>query len=199
MRGTLTAIIISAVVSVVAPFGTAEAQVIPGDGLLTVNGAYVFGTGAATGESIDGGGINLAYEKLDWNKPMSFGFSIGYTSATGDSGVAASRVKTSTNSVPLYLGGKYWLGQNKFQFYVGAALGVYFSWLKTEFVETGESSDSVGATGFGMGVPIGAAVSIGETVVINGNYTLNWMWSNDFFDNDLLHAFNIGLGFRLGK
>jgi len=195
----LSAILVVVAIAIVSLPGAALAQVTPGDGLLTVNGGYIFGTSAVTSESVDGGAITLTYEKLDWNKPVSFGFSVGYSSATGDSGSASTQIKTSTNSVPFYLGGKYWLGQNKFQFYIGAALGVYFSWVSSEVVETGESHESVGTTGFGMGIPIGAAVSIGETLFINGNYTLNWLWSNEFFENDLLHAFNIGIGFRLGK
>ena len=178
--------------------GTAVAQIGQGDGLLTFNGGYVTASSAATDQTIDGGMISLTYEKLDWENPVSFGINIGYASASGDSGSGSSRVETSTKSVPVYLGGKYWLGKSKIQGYLGVAIGVYFSWLNRENVATGESFSSVERTGFGLGVPIGGTFAIGETVFINANYTLNWLWENELLKDDLLHSFNLGLGFKLG-
>ena len=198
MRGVLLVVSLVIAAAIIFPLGTAQAQVSPGDGLLTINGGYITGTSAVTTETVDGNSIMFTYEKLSPVKPMSFGFSLGYSSGTSEATEGSSTLKTSTNSIPMFLGGKYWLGQSKFQFYLGAALGVYFSWLDTEIVETGESYDSVGTTGFGMAIPIGAAVSISEGVIINGNYTLNWLWSNEYFENDIVHAFNIGLGFKVG-
>jgi hypothetical protein len=179
--------------------GAAVAQIGPGDGLLTINGGYVTGSSAATDQTIDGGMISLTYEKRDWSNPLSVVINIGYASASGDSGSGSSRVETSTNSIPVYFGGKYWLGKSKIQGYLGAAIGVYFSWLNREVVATGESFSSIEKTGLGLGVPIGGTFSIGETVLINANYTLNWLWENELIKDDLLHSFNLGLGFRLGK
>jgi hypothetical protein len=178
--------------------GTAVAQIGQGDGLLTLNGGYVLGSSAATDQTIDGGMISLTFEKLDSPSPISFGFNIGYASASGDSGSGTSRVETSTNSVPVYAGAKFWLGKSKIQGYLGVAIGMYFSWLNSEIVATGESFSSVEKTGFGLGVPIGGTFSIGETVFINANYTLNWLWDNELLKDDLLHSFNLGLGFKLG-
>jgi hypothetical protein len=98
----------------------------------------------------------------------------------------------------VYVGGKYWLGKSKIQGYLGAAIGVYFTWLDRQNVATGESFSSVEKTGFGLGVPIGGTFSIGETVFINANYTLNWLWENELLKNDLLHSFNLGLGYKFG-
>lgn len=179
--------------------GTAAAQIGQGDGLLVFNGGYVTGSSAISGENIDGGIISFAYEKLDWSSPFSFGFSIAYTSVDGDSGSGSNRVRTSANSVPMYFGGKYWLGKSKVQGYLGVALGLYFSWLDKEYVETGDSYSSIETTGMGLGIPIGGTFSIGKTVFINANYTLNWLWDNEILKDDLLHAFNLGIGFKLGK
>jgi outer membrane protein W len=177
---------------------TAVAQIGPGDGLLTLNGGYVTASSAATDQTIDGGMMSLTFEKLDWANPVSLAFNIGYATASGDSGAGTSRVETSTNSVPVYVGGKYWLGKSKIQGYLGAAIGVYFTWLDRQNVATGESFSSVEKTGFGLGVPIGGTFSIGETVFINANYTLNWLWENELLKNDLLHSFNLGLGYKFG-
>ncbi len=178
--------------------GTAVAQVGQGDGLLILNGGYVTAASAATDQTIDGGMISLTYEMRDWANPVSFGFNIGYASASGDIGSGDSRVETSTHSIPFYFGGKYWMGKSKVQGYLGAAFGIYFSRLSREIVATGESFSSIEKTGLGLGVPIGGAFSIGETVFINANYTLNWLWENELLEDDLLHSFNLGLGFKLG-
>jgi hypothetical protein len=178
--------------------GTAVGQIGQGEGLLTFNGGYVTASSAVTDRTIDGGVISVTFERLDWKSPFSVGFNIGYASASGDSGSGNSRVETSTNSIPVYVGGKYWLGKSKIQGYLGAAIGVYFSWLDREVVATGESFSSIEKTGFGLGVPAGGTFSIGETVFINANYTLNWLWDNELLKDDLLHSFNLGLGFKLG-
>jgi hypothetical protein len=185
-------------VLLLATTAVAKAQVTPGDELLILNAGYLTGTSAATDSTVDGAALTLTYEKLDWDKPLSFGFSIGYGTAQGDSGRGADRVEFSTNTVPFYMGGKYWLGKNKIQGYVGVAIGVYFSWLNAQHVDTGESYSSVGTTGLGLGVPLGGALSIGKSVFVNANYTLNWLWENDLFKDDLLHSFNVGIGLKLG-
>ena len=45
--------------------------------------------------------------------------------------------------------------------------------------------------------PVGVAVSLRESLLISLDNTLNWMWSNEAFDNDLLHAFKVGIGVNL--
>ena len=89
------------------------------------------------------------------------------------------------------------MGKSKLQGYVGTALGIYFNWLQRENAISGQSNSSVAQADFGLGVPVGGTFSIGESVFINANYTLNWLWENDLFENNLLHAFNVGVGFKL--
>ena len=54
-------------------------------------------------------------------------------------------------------------------------------------------------SGWGMGVPIGVTLFLGDTVFINGQYILNWKWSNEAFESDILHTGYLGIGFKLGK
>ncbi len=102
--------------------------VSPGDGLIIFNGGDTTGTTAETQQDITGGMLTFVYEKLDFQKPLSFGISIGYGSSQADSGAGLEQVSRSVNTVPFYLGGKYWLGKGKLQPYFGLALGMYFSW-----------------------------------------------------------------------
>jgi hypothetical protein len=173
------------------------AQVEPGNGLIIFNAGHVWGTSALTDDSVDGGALTFTYEMLQPVKPLSIGINIGYSSAQGDSGAGADQIKTNTNSVPFFFGGKYWLGKNKFQAYVGAAFGIYFSWFSRELVTTGERYDSIGDTGFGMAIPLGMAVSVSDKMFISANYTLNWLWEGDLLKDDILNSVNIGLGFKV--
>ncbi len=192
---SLTAIFLLGVFSV----GSVLAGVEPGNGVLMVKGGYVTGTTELTGESADGGIISLSYEKLGWGKPVSAGFVIGYSEITEEESKADSVVNRSINTVPLYFGSKFWFGKGTVQGFGGLGVGTYFTTIKTTITSIDETYSSVSTVGWGFGVPLGLTVSIGETLLISGNYTLNWMFSNEAFDNDLLHTFNLGVGFILGK
>jgi hypothetical protein len=177
--------------------GTAAAQVSPGDGVIIVNGGYMAGKAEVTDESIDGVVISFAYEKLDWQRPVSFGFNLGYSAMSFENTENSENVSREIRTFPMYVGGKGWLGKGRIQGYLGAALGLYFSSLRTTRANSSEST--VSSTGFGMGIPVGGTLSISKGVFINVNYTLNWLWSNQYVKNDILHVVNVGLGFNLGK
>ena len=60
--GSLAAVLLLGFV--LAP-SLAQAQVGPGDRILTVGGGYVTGKSQITDDTIDGAAINLSYERLD--------------------------------------------------------------------------------------------------------------------------------------
>ena len=64
--------------------------------------------------------------------------------------------------------------------------------------EVGGSYTSESALGFGLGVPVGVVLSLGETIMLDAHYNLNWLWGNDFLDNDIINAFSVGIGFKFG-
>ena len=146
----------------------AIAQVAPGDELFTVAGGYGFGEATVSGETIDGGSISFAFDKLGGAKPLSILFAFGYSTLTSDTQESGELVKRSISSVPFYLGAKYWLGQGKLQAYAGAAVGVYFSRLETTVIATEESFTAVQSTGWGMAVPLGLSVALTDDVLLNG-------------------------------
>lgn len=190
---------------------SAHAGVTPGHSVLIVNVGYASGKSVTTGENVDGGIIGLDYQKLGWNGGWSGGFSIGYgeiqQTITGTGvGADTTEVDNTISSVPIYLGGKYWIGsgENRFQGYVGLAFGMYFSELTTSATGTvgkqpvSGSYTSESTLGFGLGVPVGVSFSLGESILLTANYTLNWLWDNEFLDNDIMNNFSLGLGFRFG-
>lgn len=210
MLGRMSFIILMAVLVA----GSAHAGVTPGDGVLILNLGYANGKAAYTGETFDGGIIGLDYQKMDWDSPVSFGFSIGYgkmtQTVTGlDASADTVQADNTITSVPIYLGGKYWLGdgEGRFQGYIGAAFGMYFSQLETNVTAyAGRDDQAVGgdyssqtALGFGLGIPVGVAVGISESMMLTGNYTLNWLWDNEFLDNDIVNAFSIGIAYNFGN
>lgn len=189
--------IILAVTVILLVAGPAAAQITTGDGLITVNGGYVAGNAEINDQSIDGVVINVTYEKLDWQRPVSFGFNLGYSTISFEDTEDDELVSREIRTFPMYIGGKGWLGKGRVQGYLGAGLGLYFSSLRTTIGNTSETT--VSSTGFGLGIPVGGTFSISKGVYINLNYTLNWLWSSAYFKNDILHAVNVGLGFNLGR
>jgi len=183
--------------------GSASAGMTPGSGALFVNLNYALGKLADTGESVDGGFVVVEYQKMDWSNPVSFGFSVGYGEINDVAAADSSRANYSFSSIPVYLGGKYWLGEEKIQGFIGVMFGMYFSQLTRSISYEYEGLDdgsytSETATNFGLGFPVGVSVSISDKMMLNASYTLNWLWDNPFLDNDLLHAFGVGVGFSFG-
>jgi hypothetical protein len=120
-------------------FASAHAGVKPGDGALFLNIGYSTGKSSVTGDNIDGGFIGLDYQKRDWANPVSGGFSIGYGKISQSiTGVDSAVVDNTISSVPIFLGGKYWIGdgEKRFQGFVGAAFGMYFAQLETSVRST---------------------------------------------------------------
>ena len=184
--------------------GVATAQVGPGDDVISFNIGYAKGKAAVTGTTVDGPVFAFNYENLAWDKPVAFLFSIGWSEvSTQESGSSITGgTKSFTKQIetwPIYLGAKGYLGQGAFQGHLGASLGLFFSTVETAVTRTGEEYARWGASGWGLGVPLGITVFMGDTVFINAEYFLNWMWSNEAFDNDLLHTVLLGVGFNLGK
>jgi len=180
--------------------GVATAGIGPGDGLISFNIGYATGKAAVTGSTVDGPVFAFNYEKLAWDKPVAFLFSIGWSEVTkNETDATTSPITRQIETWPIYLGAKGYLGKGAFQGHLGASLGLYFSTVETAVTQTGEEYASWGSSGWGLGVPLGITVSMGDTAFINAEYFLNWMWSNEAFDNDLLHTVLLGIGFNLGK
>ena len=175
---------------------SATAQVVPGDALITVTGGYAFGKSAFEGKTVDGGSVAFSFDKLGYDRPLSVLFAFAFSSLDSDEQEANRRVKRSIWSVPFFLGAKYWFGEGKVQGYAGAALGVYFSTLNTTIIETDETYSSVVSNGWGLGVPLGLSAAVSSDVLLTGGFSLNWLWENEFFENDLLYSVNLGLTFK---
>jgi len=189
--------------TVVLLASAATAAIEPGDGLLIVNAGYATGElsgGAGTGE---GGIIAVTFEKLDWDKPASMYFNLGYSEIssemTMDINGEMKSVTEHVNTLPMFIGGKGYLGEGSLQGYVGLSFGVYFTRVERAVTNTGENFTKWHSMGLGMGVPIGLNLSVGKTLFLNANYTLNWLWGNDALKDNAIHTANLGIGFKTGK
>ena len=204
MKGCIMFKITVASIAVLLLAGVATAGIEPGDDLISFNIGYATGKAAVSGSTVEGPVFAFNYENLAWDKPVAFFFSAGWSEVTKEeSGTGpVSGTDSLTRQIetwPIYLGAKWYLGQGTFQGHLGASLGLYFSTVETAVTHTGEEYAKWSAAGWGMGVPLGITVSMGDTAFINAEYFLNWMWNNDAFDNDLLHTVLLGVGFNLGK
>jgi hypothetical protein len=186
----------------------ANAGVKAGDAVLILNVGYASGKAKATGNNVEGGIFGLDYQKRDWDKPVSGGFSMGYGQLNETVKRDSSQTDYTISTIPIYLGGKYWLGdgEKRIQGYVGAAFGIYFAQLETSVQwtlgpksKTGSGSyTSETALGFGLGIPVGIAFSLGDTILLTANYTLNWLFDSEILDNDILNAGSLGIAYRFG-
>lgn len=180
------------------------AQVKPGDALLLVNVGYSNGKAAATANNIDGGFFFVDYQKMDWDTPFSAGFGIGYGEIQETVTEDSTQTSYTINTLPIYLGGKYWMGKDKLQAYVGLAFGMYFADLEGTFTSTtgpltiGGEYSVESTAGLGMAIPVGATFAVGETLLVNVNYMLNWLWGNEFLDGDVMHSLGVGAGIQFG-
>jgi hypothetical protein len=175
--------------------GTAVAGFSFDESTIWLNGGVAVAKSDSSGQRVNGPYLNLGYEMMDNDKPISVGFNFGYLRVQDwPTAHRDTMTKRTISSAPLLLGGKYWLGKKAVQGYFGLALGVYITSTKTEFAT--RPSNTAVQTGFGVGIPVGATVSLGTRFALNFNYTLNWLWSENHLQNDLAHAFNAGVGFR---
>ena len=181
---------------------SAHAGMKPGSSAFFLNLGYATGKAAESGDNLDGGLINLEYQKMDWSYPVSFGASIGYGEIHHNTEGDLTRTSNSVESIPVYLGGKYWFGEGKIQGFVGVAFGMYFSELTLSASDSGSLIDgdyrSETAVNFGFGFPLGVSISLGDTVMLTASYAINWLRGNQFLDNDLLHTFNVVVGLSFG-
>ena len=179
--------------------GIATAGIGPGDNVISFNLGYATGKAAVSGATVDGPVFAFNYEKMAWDRPFAFLFSIGWSQVSKEETDSTTKPTTKQiQTLPIYIGAKGYLGKGAIQGHLGASLGVFYSQVEVAVTRTGEDYSSWGASGWGLGVPLGVTALIGDTVFINGEYVLNWMWSNDAFDNDLLHTLLLGVGFRWG-
>ncbi|MDX1440515.1 MAG: hypothetical protein R3284_11490, partial [Rubricoccaceae bacterium] len=164
---------------VILSAGVAQAAMTPGKGALFVNAGYATGKSAITGDNLDGGFVSLEFEKMDWANPVTGGFTIGYGQIRES--VGADSTDYTISSVPVLFGGKYWLGGGPLQGFIGISFGMYFSRLETTHTSpvSGASTDYSSETtlGFGLAFPLGLSLSIGDTLMLNAGYVINWLWS----------------------
>jgi len=180
--------------------GAAKAQIEFGNSNLIFNAGWLSGTLAGSGESASGNIVSITYENVGAPGGSAGFFSVGYGEISADQidSITSDTITRSVTTIPVYLGGKKYFGTSKLQFHVGVSFGIYFSTLTTSDKITGEDYSSWSTTGFGMGFPIGLTLTLGKTLFVNGEYVLNWTWSNEALKSDILNAVVVGLGFRWG-
>lgn len=190
------------IVALAAVTQTAFASIGPGDGVLIVTTGVTVGETETDKEVVSGANFFLSYDKLDWER-NSFMFMIGYIEAQDSTNTPDYLVGTidddvvnvNATTVPIYLGGKGWTGKGALQGYLGLGFGVYFTTVELTVPSLNTTSkDSM--TGFGLGIPLGLTLSLGKTVLLNGNFLLNWLWSNSYYKNNLAYTGTVGIGLR---
>jgi len=184
--------------------GVATAGIAPGDKLISFNIGYASAEAAVSGSTVEGPVFAFNYESLAGDRPVSFFFSTGWSEVSKEesgsgAGSGTDSFTRQIDTWPIYLGGKYYIGQGSFQGHLGASLGLYFSTVETSVTQTGSEYAKWSSSGWGMGVPLGITLSMGDTVFIIADYFLNWMWGNDAFDSDLMHTALLGIGFNLSN
>lgn len=175
----------------------AQAQHQPESNILIFNVGFTEASPEDSDNNLHGNTLSLNFEKSEWQGRFAGGVSIAYSKTSADSLSAAGQELNRLNSVsyeviPAMLYGKVLFGSPKAKGYIGGGVGIQFSNVKyfTQNVQI-ESSNS----GFLVGGLAGLSVFLNETILLNANYSLNYL-SNSYYQDGLAHNINIGLGFQ---
>jgi hypothetical protein len=174
-----------------------------GDSVLFVNAGYANGKSSISGDNIDGSVVSIEFQKMGFSSSVSAGFLVGYGEIQQNVAEDSTRRDYMISTIPVLLGSKLWLGEGLLQGYAGLNIGAYFGQLESTLSSTAVAGAGDLTTettvGWGLGVPLGVAVSLGDAIVLNANYTLNWFWENEFLEDELMNTVSVGLGFKFGS
>ena len=177
--------------------GLAQAQHKPESNILIFNVGFTEASPEDSDNNLHGNTLSLNFEKSDWQGRLAGGVSIAYSKTSADSLTAAGQELSRLNSVsfeviPAMLYGKVLFGSPKAKGYIGGGVGIHFSNVKyfTQNVQVQAES-----SGFWVGGVAGLNVFLSETILLNANYSLNYL-SNSYYKDGLAHNVNIGLGFQ---
>jgi hypothetical protein len=188
--------------ALIACAGTETAQVTPGDARMTLGGGVSWGTPKIGEEKVmEGPSVFFSYEDLEWGRPVGFLFSVGYGVLDDKVDETADVISRSITTIPIYFGVRTWIGQGALQGNLGAVLGAHINTLETTVQsdpQSQPSSTKFRDSGWGLGVPVGLALSLSPNMHVGGYFTLNWLWNNDLFKDDLYYTATLGIGFKIG-
>jgi outer membrane protein W len=177
--------------------GLAQAQHKPESGLLIFNVGFTEASPEDSDNNLHGNTFSLSYEKSDYQGRLAGGVAFAYLKTSADSLTASGQELHRLNSVsyeviPAMLYGKVLFGSPKAKGYIGGGVGIAFSNVKyfTQNVQV-EGADS----GFLVGGIAGLNIFLNETILLNANYSLNYL-GNSYYKDGLAHNINLGLGFQ---
>jgi opacity protein-like surface antigen len=168
----------------VLSFSTLMAQV----NKVHLSGGYALANVDESDLSGSGWRINAKYEYQPIGALISYGLSIGYMSVMAEE----TGTKYTVNVVPIYFNPRLYFSEGKIQPFLQAALGFHMSNQKREGTLTSVKASDSGIT---VGGGAGTLYSINDKLFLNLEYELLYL-ANSFYNNDLTHSFNLGLGFR---
>ena len=179
---------------------SALAQVRGDAHLLTINGSYALAKSVRTDDTNDGAGFNFGYEKVarsrEWTIGGGFGMiksSENFTLGTDDGDLDIEA--RYTDWMVSVFGRIYISPKSALNPYLGFGLGISFMGVSLN-TETDDISDS--SNGVALSVPLGLQWFIGETFLLNANYTFNYLANNEYIDGNIMHTFHLGFGVQMG-
>ena len=180
---------------------SALAQVRGDAHLLTINGSYAQAKSVRTDDTNDGAGFNLGYEKVARSREWTIGGGFGMIKSSenfilatddGDLDIEARYTDWMVSA----FGRIYIAPKSALNPYLGFGLGISFMGVSLN-TETDDISDS--SNGVALSVPLGLHWFIGQTFLLNANYTFNYLANNEYIDGNIMHSFNLGFGVQMGR
>ena len=178
-------------------FGSSFAQYKPASSLLIFNVGWTMTSPEDIDADLNGNTFSLSYEQTDFDGVWSLGFVINYSTMSADSlntrGNKVDRVnKVSYQVMPVSFYCKAMFGSDKLRGYVGAGFGIQFSHINY-FTENREITAY--ESGFLVSGLAGGYWFLSETVLLNANYSINYL-ANSYFRDGLAQNINIGIGYQ---
>ena len=107
-----------------------------------------------------------------------------------------NNVTAISNSFPIYLNAKYYVGKENLKGFVRGSAGYQFSWRTVE--TKGEDSVSDHDSGFTAGGGFGFVYTLSPRILMNLEYSMYWM-NNAFYSDGFGNSVTLNIGYIFGQ
>lgn len=158
----------------------------------TTSVGYVSVKNAGTGNSSDGYNVVGSLERLVMQDNALVGFNFGFIRSDDEFMTLKDTVKYVMTTYPVMLSIRFLTGTEKFKVYLGIGAGIHVSTLD----QSNEVSEKI--TEPALNLPVGFNWFFNDAIYLNLNYGFNF-FSDSFYQNNIVHQVNLGVGIQFGN
>jgi hypothetical protein len=164
---------------------------------LSGRAAFAFAWSRNTRQTMSGGGIEAAYERMFGGGEYTVGLSASFATVSENLGTSSNPASVDYYTIPVLVSGRWFLSDESASVvpYAGAGAGLHVSWASAA---SSSIADTQGRLGLAGKVSLGGAWFVSESLFIDLNYTLLFLTRSPY-DNGLANLIQAGIGARVGN